>query len=210
MNEVSSAAQQPVRERVRLLSDEEREARADARRLRDAEEIQRTKQMQDLCADILGIPPEERNKPNKYEMSLNGEITDEDLFPKKEPVGYKSPPKHSQFKKGRSGNPSGRPKGVRNLRTSVENVLTEIISVNTGGKLVKVSKFEAMCMQHSNKALKGDHRAFRWVCDTVKSLGLFDKRPQTLVMHNIPALSLDELKMLERLLSKASGEYIDI
>lgn len=25
-------------------------------------------------------------------------------------VGFKSPPKHSQFKKGRSGNPNGRPK----------------------------------------------------------------------------------------------------
>ncbi len=25
-------------------------------------------------------------------------------------VGFKSPPKHSQFKKGRSGNPHGRPK----------------------------------------------------------------------------------------------------
>ena len=28
-----------------------------------------------------------------------------------EAVGYKKPPKHSRFKKGQSGNPSGRRKG---------------------------------------------------------------------------------------------------
>ena len=28
--------------------------------------------------------------------------------------GYKNPPKHSQFPKGCSGNPAGRPKGSKN------------------------------------------------------------------------------------------------
>lgn len=31
-----------------------------------------------------------------------------------EKIGYKKPPKKSQFKKGKSGNPKGRPKGSKN------------------------------------------------------------------------------------------------
>jgi hypothetical protein len=34
-------------------------------------------------------------------------------------VGYGKPPKHTQFKPGKSGNPQGRPKGTKNLKTDL-------------------------------------------------------------------------------------------
>src|ERR1700675_2677579 len=46
-----------------------------------------------------------------------------------DPGGYRSPQKHSQFAKGRSGNPNGRPKGVRNFATVIEAELNTKIPI---------------------------------------------------------------------------------
>ena len=40
-------------------------------------------------------------------------------------VGYGKPPKQTQFKKGVSGNPSGRPKGSLNMATVLQRTLSE-------------------------------------------------------------------------------------
>ena len=37
--------------------------------------------------------------------------------------GYGKPPRHSQFKKGQSGNSKGRPKGSRNFSTDLKETL---------------------------------------------------------------------------------------
>ncbi len=40
-------------------------------------------------------------------------------------VGYRKPPKHTRFKPGQSGNPRGRPKGTKNLKTDLIEELGE-------------------------------------------------------------------------------------
>ena len=49
-------------------------------------------------------------------------------------VGYGRPPTHSRFRPGQSGNPAGRRKGVRNLKTDVMRTLGAPIKVKEGGR----------------------------------------------------------------------------
>ena len=73
-------------------------------------------------------------------------------------VGYGKPPKHSQFKKGRSGNPKGRPRGDKNVGTMVRETFLRKIPITENGKQKKVSILEALLRQMVNAALKGEAR----------------------------------------------------
>ena len=74
-------------------------------------------------------------------------------------AGYGKPPKSGMFKKGQSGNPKGRPKGVKNFQTELCSVLRSKVTVTEAGKLKSVSTVEAALMRLREKALKGDQRA---------------------------------------------------
>ena len=74
-------------------------------------------------------------------------------------VGYGRPPRHTRFKPGQSGNPKGRPKGTKNLKTDLKEVLGEKIVVREGDRTRTVSKQRAMVIGLVNRTLKGDARA---------------------------------------------------
>jgi Family of unknown function (DUF5681) len=75
------------------------------------------------------------------------------------PVGYGKPPMHARFQKGRSGNPSGRPKEAKNFTAELERELAEQILVKEDGKSRRLSKRRAMIKRQVQKALQGDTRA---------------------------------------------------
>jgi len=75
------------------------------------------------------------------------------------PVGYKSPPDYTKWEKGQSGNPSGRKKGQRNLKTDLLDELGEVIQVSEGGKPRKLTKQRALVKALMARAIKGDARA---------------------------------------------------
>jgi hypothetical protein len=78
-------------------------------------------------------------------------------------TGYKKPPKHTRFQKGRSGNPKGRPKVPKNLPALILKIFGEKVVVKSHGKTHSMTKLEAALVQLVNKALSGDIKAFREV-----------------------------------------------
>ena len=88
-------------------------------------------------------------------------------------VGYGKPPVHSRFKPGRSGNPRGRPKGTKNLKTDLAEELAERVQVTENGRLLKISKQRLMLKALTTKAIKGDARAASLVINLVaQTIGL--------------------------------------
>jgi hypothetical protein len=74
-------------------------------------------------------------------------------------VGYKRPPKESQFQPGRSGNPKGRRKEAPNFRTDLLAELREQIPIKENGRSLRISKQRAMIKALVAAAIKGDMRA---------------------------------------------------
>ena len=65
----------------------------------------------------------------------------------KAPVGYKNPPEHGQFQKGRSGNPKGRPRKSERPPTPAEiynKVLMKTVSISRNGIVEEITTLEAM------------------------------------------------------------------
>ena len=82
-------------------------------------------------------------------------------------VGYMKPPKHTQFQRGQSGNPNGRPKGTKNLKTDLAEELQEHIALREGGARRTVSKQRAMLKRLMERALQGDTKAASLIINMV-------------------------------------------
>ena len=79
-------------------------------------------------------------------------------------------PNAGQFPKGRSGNPSGRPKTTRAPQTSTFDIVLErtlMVPLPSGGTR-EITSEEALQQQTFQKALKGDRKAQREVLKWVR------------------------------------------
>jgi hypothetical protein len=75
-------------------------------------------------------------------------------------VGYGRPPKRTRWTKGHTGNP--RRRRARRAPTTAEiidELLLAPVAITENGRPRRVTTLEAILLQLSKKALRGDHRA---------------------------------------------------
>jgi hypothetical protein len=108
------------------------------------------------------------------------------------PIGYAKPPRKTQFRKGQSGHPAGRPKGTPNFVTALERALSEAVVVNEGGQRHTISKLEATVKQLVNKATLGDPRATQQLLGVLK---VIDSEPSESSPANLNITKTDEQVM---------------
>ena len=105
-------------------------------------------------------------------------------------VGYRKPPEHGKFKKHNKFG-KGRPKGAKNLKSLVTQVLDEKVPAKINGKVKKVTKSELAIRQLANKAIAGDLKA---IAKLLELLALYE--PQEDIVEVSPEQAAYDLETI--------------
>lgn len=133
---------------------------------------------------------------------------------KGEKVGYKKPPKHTQFKKGRSGNPRGRPKKKEDeIMTLLKKILNEKIPVTIHGEKVEISQYEALMRSILSQATKGHGPS---LAQAAKLIAVYDQEVKKTNFRRSPpkfradyTCPIEAQKAYDRAI-KRTHEYMDM
>jgi len=133
---------------------------------------------------------------------------------KRDTTGYRRPPRQTQFRKGRSGNPNGRPKGSRSLATLMGNALNEAVVINENGRRRTITKGEAIIKQLVNRGAAGDARSIQLLLAQIRVIEADLESPTRegeesdtetqLLMYE--RLTIEERRRLRDLVAKAQGD----
>ena len=79
------------------------------------------------------------------------------------------------FKRGSSGNKSGRPSGSKNHKTWFLDIVGEPVAVTINGRKKKLPRIAVMYMTHMNKAASGNVQSARFIASERDRLGVLDE-----------------------------------
>ena len=116
-------------------------------------------------------------------------------------VGYRKPPAHSQFKPGESGNPKGRKKDAKGMKTLAKQMLTERISVHTAGGTKKMTRMDALLHKMVELGMKGNPRMLLGLIQLYEK-SVSENLPSEAEQSSLPLTQTDEaiLEMMKDIL----------
>ncbi len=94
-------------------------------------------------------------------------------------VGYGKTPKHTRFKRGRSGNPYGRPPKKPDLYSELTKVLRGKVTLTQDGQPEEATVQQALLLRLRDEALRGELWAVKLVQDVMEAMpdhgGVYDR-----------------------------------
>ena len=108
-------------------------------------------------------------------------------------VGYGKPPARARFKKGQSGNPSGKRKGSGNVKNRLERFFGTPIAVTDAGRRRRLLPEEILIKKLVNEAAKGNVQAIRLFFSIRQQHGL----DSSILKHAEPDYSAAARKFVE-------------
>ena len=85
-------------------------------------------------------------------------------------VGFMNPPKNTQFQRGKSGNPRGRPRKPKDINTILQQVLDRKVRLREGDRQITIRN--ALIWKLRELTLQGDKRALALLRKIMDEAGL--------------------------------------
>jgi hypothetical protein len=122
-------------------------------------------------------------------------------------VGYGKPPKEHRFPPGQSGNPGGRKKGSRGIKTDLHAELSSVLTISINKQPVSGTKQRLMLKSLATRAAAGDVRASALLLPLIMQIfGIEDRGQDRRQLSQQDQAILDELLEGARESSKQTAE----
>jgi hypothetical protein len=118
-------------------------------------------------------------------------------------VGYRRPPSETRFRKGVSGNPGGRPRGMtagRAKRLALQEAYRPI-TVREGDEVFTLPTLQALMRQQGRLAAKGNGPAQRAFIDRVYAIEQEEVQAATTATEGIPYSSVTDEERAQALMA---------
>jgi hypothetical protein len=83
-------------------------------------------------------------------------------------VGYGKPPVHTRFRKGASGNPTGKRSRQPTFDELIAVELNKKVTVTENGESRRITKRQAIAMRCVQKAMQGDAKAQKQIAESLR------------------------------------------